>query len=114
VISRRSVRGKVFDKAAVEVILRVNRDGATGLRNDLTGSLIAVEEEELVLDDGAADGGTEDVLVVLGDGVGALSRGVEGLLQVVVGVEEGVAVELEEVAVEVVGSLFECGADDAA
>src|SRR5580698_2281617 len=108
------VCGKVFSETPVEVGLRVNGDRTTGFGNDLTGSLIAVEEEELVPDDGAADGGTKDVLVVLGDGVGALAGGVEGLLQVVVRVEEGVAVELEEIAVEVVGALLKGGAHDAA
>ena len=108
------LRRQILGEVSVEVGLRVDRDGATGFGNNLTRALIAIKEEELVLDDGTADGGTEDVLVVLGDGVGALTGGVEGLLQVVVRVEEGVAVELEEIAVEVVGASLEGGADDAA
>ena len=58
------------------------------------GSLVVGEEEDLVALDGAADGAAELILV----------EGGAGLIEVALGVEAGVAEELEGVAMEVAGA----------
>src|SRR4029078_8445588 len=76
----------------------------SGLRSGLVQDrpLVVDEEEQLVLLDGTAQGGAEDVLLALGAG-GAGAVALPGIR-----VEAAVAVELEDVALEVVGA----GADD--
>jgi len=72
------------------------------------GALVAEEKEELVFEDGTAHGTAEDVLMVRRRGRQAR------FLVVAEGVEEGVAIELEAVAMKLVGTLFDGGADNAA
>ena len=105
-LERTGIHGEV----AAELGRRRNADVAAGLRRDLPGALIGAEEEELVLEDRTADGAARNVLVILGD----VRNAGRGVLVEVGGVEEGVAIELEDIAVEVVGALLDGGADDAA
>ena len=78
----------------------VGDEGDVGDAEVLAVALIVGEEEELVLADGAAEGGAEVVALELRDAGG---------IEVVAGVEEGVAQELIRGTVEVVGA---AGGDD--
>ena len=71
----------------------VGDEGDVGEAEVLAVALVVGEEEELVLADGAAEGGAEVVALELGD---------VGLVEVVAGVEGGVAEELVCGAVEVI------------
>ena len=77
------------------------------MRNRLARALIPEEEEELILQDRSANRAAEDVLVERRRG-----QGDRVLLEEVAGIQEGIAVKLKHVAVEVVGALLDRGADD--
>ncbi|MGH9596636.1 MAG: hypothetical protein ACRD3K_07555, partial [Edaphobacter sp.] len=62
----------------------------------MTDALISAKEEQPVMKNRAANCAAEDVLMKF--------RGRNELLKVVAGVEEGVAIELEDITVKVVGA----------
>ncbi len=117
------IRELVAEHAAGDVVgevtgtLRRGEDGGgsstAGVGYALTETLVRTKEEELVLEDRTSERGTKEVLMVgrdqlvLGSGLRCRNIG-----EVVAGVEEGIAVELEDVAVELVGTGLDGRVDD--
>ena len=103
------------DEVAVELVLRGQREHAERLEH-LTETFIVEEEEELVLDDRAAE--VDAVLVAIEgrllEGSGDAGAADGQRLEEAGGVEVGVADELVDRGVEVVGAAVRCDVDGGA
>src|SRR5665213_1607200 len=109
--------GEVIREIASQIGRRINENAALAgtFRCPLTSTLISAKEEQLVPEDGSADGAAEDVLVEGADLRGQQTRsGGIDLLEKIICVEEGIAIVLEDVAMKTIRALLDGGTDDAA
>ena len=105
--------GDIGTEVAAEHGRVIHLSKAGALRDALSGSLISGEEMELISEYWPPHRTAKDILVEGADGRGERAVAI-GFLQEVLRAEKGIAVELENIAVELVGSRLDCGTDDTA